>query len=108
MAADILNVQQIVQVLKGNDVVVSAYNPGWDYLGELRQEKELEWTYFSPAIPMNREHSGMRKGHYRLGLDNPVFDAEGQSVLSVEDLAVAIADEVGKPKHIRRRFAAGY
>ena len=88
------------------------YKPGAsaarDYLSELRHETELEWTYFSPAILMNHETSGVRKGHYRLGLDNPVFDAEGKSVLSVEDLAIAIVDEVEHPKHIRQRFTAAY
>jgi uncharacterized protein len=79
-----------------------------DYLRELSQERELEWTYFSPAIFMDQEHSGVRRGHYRLGLDNPVFDAEGKSVLSVEDLAVVVADELEKPKHVRMRFTAGY
>jgi putative NADH-flavin reductase len=79
-----------------------------DYLREIRQEKELEWSYFSPAILMNQEHSGVRRGHYRLGLESPVFDAEGKSVLSVEDLAVVIADELEMPKHVRMRFTAGY
>lgn len=79
-----------------------------DYLREIGQEKGLEWTYFSPAILMNQEHSGVRRGNYRLGLENPVFDAEGNSVLSVEDLAVVIADELEKPKHVRMRFTAGY
>ncbi|HET6256745.1 MAG TPA: NAD(P)H-binding protein [Puia sp.] len=171
VAADILNVEQVARVLKGQDAVVSAYNPGWDdlkiyehyitgaraiaeaarksgvkrliviggagslevapgvqlidtpqfpaefkagasaardYLREISQETELEWTYFSPAILMNHEHSGVRRGHYRLGLDSPVFDEAGKSILSVEDLAVVIADEVENAKHIRRRFTAGY
>jgi putative NADH-flavin reductase len=79
-----------------------------DYLLELKNEKDLEWTFFSPAILMNHEHSGKRLGHYRLGLDNPVFDDKGQSVLSVEDLALAIVDELEHPRHIRQRFTAGY
>jgi putative NADH-flavin reductase len=79
-----------------------------DYLRELNQEKELEWTYFSPAILMGPDHAGVRRGQYRLGLDNPVFDAEGKSDLSVEDLAVVIADELEKPMHVRMRFTAGY
>jgi uncharacterized protein len=79
-----------------------------DYLNDLRGEKELEWTFFSPAILMNHESSGVRKGHYRLGLENPVFDAEGKSVLSVEDLALVIVDELEHPRHIRQRFTAAY
>jgi putative NADH-flavin reductase len=50
----------------------------------------------------------VRRGHYRTGLDHPVVDDEGKSVLSVEDLAIAIADEVEQPKHIRQRFTAAY
>jgi uncharacterized protein len=57
---------------------------------------------------MNQENSGERKGHYRLGLDNPVFDDKGQSVLSVEDLALVIVDELEQPRHIRQRFTAAY
>ena len=79
-----------------------------DYLNEIRQEKELEWTIFCPAILMNPDTSGTRKGHYRSGLDNPVFDKDGKSVLSVEDLAMAVVDELEVPSHIRRRFTAAY
>jgi uncharacterized protein len=79
-----------------------------DYLAIIKKETELEWTYFSPAILMNPGTSGTRKGVYRTGLDQPVFDNNGKSVLSVEDLAVAVVDELEHPKHIRQRFTAGY
>lgn len=79
-----------------------------DYLNDLKREKDLEWTFFSPAIFMNHDSSGVRKGHYRLGLDNPVFDEKGQCVLSVEDLALVIVDELEQPRHIRQRFTAAY
>jgi putative NADH-flavin reductase len=79
-----------------------------DYHKEISQEKELEWTFFSPAILMNHDTSGTRRGHYRLGLDNPVFDDQGKSVLSVEDLALVIVDELEHPKHTRQRFTAAY
>ncbi|HEX9511079.1 MAG TPA: NAD(P)H-binding protein [Puia sp.] len=81
---------------------------GRDYLAILKKEKELDWTYFSPAILMNSGTSGVRKGVYRTGLDQPVFDQQGKSVLSVEDLAVAVVDELEHPKHIRQRFTAAY
>jgi putative NADH-flavin reductase len=79
-----------------------------DYLNEIKKEKELDWVFFSPAILMNHDNSGVRRGHYRLGLDNPVFDEKGQSVLSVEDLALVIVDELEHPKHHQRRFTAAY
>jgi len=88
------------------------YKPGAlgarDYLNILKKEQDLDWTFFSPAIFMSHETSGVRKGHYRTGLDNPVFDEKGQSVLSVEDLAMAIVDEVEKPKFLKKRFTAAY
>lgn len=79
-----------------------------DYLNIIKEEKDLDWTFLSPAFEMHQGTSGTRKGIYRLGLDNPVFDEEGRSVMSVEDLAMVILDELEFPKHIRQRFTAAY
>lgn len=79
-----------------------------DYLNILKKENELDWTYISPAIEMNPGTRHERKGTYRTSVDNPVFDANQRSSISVEDLAVAIVDEVENPKHIRARFTVGY
>jgi putative NADH-flavin reductase len=169
--ADAFNTDEIAEVVKGNDVVVSAYNSGWtnpniyddflkgaqaiqagvkksgvkrmiviggagslyvadgvqlidtpqfpaewkpgalaarEYLNIIKKENDLDWTFFSPAIEMHHGTSGVKKGTYRKGLDNPVFDENGRSILSVEDLAVAIVDEVEKPQHIKQRFTAAY
>jgi hypothetical protein len=88
------------------------YKPGAsgarDYLNIIKQETALDWTFISPAIEMNHATAGVRKGTYRTGLDNPVFDANGRSVLSVEDLALVTVDELEQPKHIRQRFTAAY
>ena len=169
--ADITNTQELANVLKGNDVVISAYNAGWtnpnlyhdflqgaqliqeavkqsgvkrfifiggagslyvapnqqlvdtptfpqewkagalaarDYLNILNNEKDLDWTFVSPAIEMHQGTSGTRKGTYRTGLDNPVFDEHNRSIISVEDLAVAIVDEAEHPKHVKQRFTVAY
>jgi putative NADH-flavin reductase len=79
-----------------------------DYLNVLQEEKELDWTFLSPAIEMHQGTSGERKGTYRKGLDQPVFDANDRSIISVEDTAVAIVDELEQPKHIRQRFTVAY
>ncbi len=163
--------QELAELLKGHDVIISAYNAGWtnpnlyqdfldgsksieaaaeqsgvkrliviggagslyatpgvqlvdtpyfpeeykagatsarDYLNILKENSTLDWTFFSPAIEMNPDTSGERKGTYRTSLDTPVFDEAGRSILSVEDLAVAIADEAENPKHIRQRFTVAY
>jgi uncharacterized protein len=79
-----------------------------DYFNILKEEKELDWVFFSPAIEMHQGTSGERKGHYRLGKNNPIFNEEGRSVLSVEDLALVIVDELENQKHSRERFTAAY
>jgi len=83
-------------------------NAARDYLNDLKNEKELDWVFLSPAIEMNHTTSGIRKGTYRSGLENPIFDGEGRSILSVEDLAVAIVDELEQHNHSRERFTAAY
>ncbi|OOG17092.1 histidine kinase [Sphingobacterium sp. CZ-UAM] len=79
-----------------------------DYLDTIRKENQLDWTMISPAIEMNSHAGGTRTGQYRTGLDNPVFDQEGRSRLSVEDLAVAIVDEIANKQFINKRFTAAY
>ena len=170
-AGDVMDKDVVAALVKGQEAVISAYNPGWsdtniykdylegaqaiqagvkksgvrrfivsggggsleiapgqqlvdqpdfpaefkeassavrDYLNILKKEQELEWTFFSPAIFMSAATSGKRRGVYRTGLDQPVFDKDGKSIISVEDLAVAIVDELEDPKHIRQRFTAAY
>lgn len=171
IAADIFNTDALAEILKGNDVVINAYNPGWtnpniyddfingsksiqeavkksgvkrfitiggagslfvapnlqavdtpdfpkeyytaataarDYLIIIKLEKDLDWAFFSPAFEMHPGINTGRTGKYRLGLENPVFDENQRSILSVEDLAVVIADEVETPKHHQVRFTAAY
>ena len=79
-----------------------------DYLNILSQNKSLDWTFVSPAVEMNKTTSGIRKGLYRTGLDHPVVDQQGRSRISVEDLAMAIVDELENPQFIRRRFTVAY
>lgn len=79
-----------------------------DYLNELKKENELDWTFFSPAILMHHGITDGRTGKYRVGHDNPVFDEKGESRLSVEDLAVAIVDELEQNNFIKKRFTAAY
>ena len=79
-----------------------------DYLNIIKEEQELDWTYVSPAFEMHQGTSGIRTGHYRTDLDHAVFNKEDRSLLSVEDLALVVIDELETPKHIRQRFTAGY
>ncbi|KAF2330091.1 MAG: NAD(P)H-binding protein [Flavobacterium nitrogenifigens] len=83
-------------------------NAARHYLNIIKEEKDLDWAFFSPAFEMHAGTKTGRTGKYRLGLENPVFNDEQRSILSVEDLAVVIADEVETPKHHQVRFTAGY
>lgn len=167
---DVFDTDALAEGLKGTEVVISAYNPGWsnpniyedslkglnsiqqavkaaevprliviggagslyidgkqlvdgpdfpaeikagataarDYLNIIKEETELNWTFFSPAIEMHPGITIGRTGKYRLGTDSPVFNEEGRCVLSVEDLAIVIADELESNKHPKQRFTAAY
>ena len=79
-----------------------------DYLNEIKKNDTLDWTFFSPAIEMHPGTAGVRKGSYRTALDNPVFDEHGRSILSVEDVAVALVDELEQNNFVKQRFTAAY
>jgi hypothetical protein len=79
-----------------------------DFLNILKKDTTLDWTFFSPAIFMHPGITDGRTGKYRIGTDNPVFDSKGESRLSVEDLSIAILEELSKNNFIRKRFTAAY
>ena len=170
VAVDVMSKESLTDAIKGADVVVSAFNPGWsnpniyadslaglesiqhtvkdagvprflviggagslfingqqlvdgpdfpqeikpgatamrDYLNIIKEEKDLQWTFFSPAIEMHQGTKTGRTGKYRLGNDSPVFNDEQRSILSVEDLAVVIADELENKAFPNQRFTAAY
>jgi len=164
--ADVTDAATLTALLKGHDVVVSAFNGGWgdpdiyakhiagskaiaaaakaagvrlieiggagslhapdgsqlvdspefpaaykdgaraarDALTALQQGDWKDWTLVSPPITLA---PGQRTGRYRLGADNPVFDAKGECHISVEDFAVAVLDEAETQKHSGKRFTVG-
>ena len=168
---DVINTMALAELIKGSDIVISAYNAGWtnpdlyneflkgsqsiqeaakqsgvkrllvvggagslfiapgvqvvdtpefpadwkpgalaarDYLSLLQKEDQLDWTFLSPALEMHPGTPRQRTGVYRKGLDKPVFDSDNKSIISVDDLAVAVIAGTEHPKHIRQRFTVGY
>lgn len=167
--ADVSSLEEVAEVCKGADAVISAFNPGWNnpniyketievyltiidgvkkadvhrflmvggagslfiapgvrlmdsgevpenllpgvkalgdfYLDFLKKEKEVDWVFFSPPADMR---PGVRSGRYRLGKDDMIVDAVGNSHISVEDYAAAMIDELEYPKHHQERFTIGY
>jgi uncharacterized protein len=78
---------------------------GAAFLDRLRQEKELNWTFLSPSALFIE---GERTGEFRMGTDQLLTAADGKSWISFADYAVALADEIERPIHVRKRFTVGY
>src|SRR5690606_476376 len=75
------------------------------FLELLKTEPELNWTFLSPAAKLE---PGEKTGRYRIGGDRLLTDAAGESRISTSDLAVALLDEMERPRHNRRRFTVAY
>jgi len=103
-----INGKQLVDSPDFPEAYKSGATAARDYLNKIKENKTLDWTFFSPAIEMNQTTAGTRVGTYRTSLETPVFDENGRSVLSVEDVAVVLVDELEQNNHIRERFTAAY
>lgn len=77
---------------------------GIAFLDQLRQEKELDWTFLSPSAEFG---PGQRTGKFRVGKDSLLVSDQG-SKISYEDYAIALVDEIERPAHSRQRFTVGY
>jgi putative NADH-flavin reductase len=71
----------------------------------LRTVKDVSWTFFSPAMNIQ---PGTRTGKFRIGTEQVVVDVQGRSAISMEDFAVAMLDEIERPRHVNARFTVGY
>jgi putative NADH-flavin reductase len=63
------------------------------------------WTFVSPAALIA---PGDRTGTFRVGGDQFMVDAAGESKISAEDYAVAILDEAEHPQHLNARMSVAY
>ncbi|CAM3413532.1 MULTISPECIES: NAD(P)-dependent oxidoreductase [Yersinia] len=72
---------------------------------KLRAENTLDWTYLSPAALLE---PGKRTGQFRLGTTSLLMNGAAPASISVEDLAVAILDEIENPQFIKAQFTAAY
>ena len=76
-----------------------------EFLEKLRAEQVLDWTFVSPSALLQ---NGERTGKFRIGGDALLVDENGESRISLPDLAIAVADELERSKHSRQRFTVGY
>ncbi|NUT78078.1 NAD(P)-dependent oxidoreductase [Pseudomonas sp. C1C7] len=78
---------------------------GAEFLAQLRQEQDLDWTFLSPSVEFVE---GERTGSFRIGKDDLLVSGEGRSWITFADYAIAILDEIEAPKHSKLRFTVGY
>jgi uncharacterized protein len=69
------------------------------------EAKGLDWTYLSPAAEIA---PGKRTGKYRTTDDKFLVDDNGKSFITFEDYAVAVVDELERPRHVGKRFGVAY
>ncbi|WP_054024698.1 NAD(P)-dependent oxidoreductase [Bacillus sp. FJAT-28004] len=74
-----------------------------EQLEVLRGEKELKWTFFSPAAMFE---PGEKTGKVQLGNDHFLLNASHESKISMEDYAAVLLDEIENPQFLNRRFTA--
>jgi uncharacterized protein len=100
-------------VAPGVTVLASGYLPE-PYVPIARSHEQVlkdlkasgaDWTNFSPA---GLFEPGERTGKFRLGKDDLIADAGGNSRISMEDYAIAAVDELERPQHRGERFTIGY
>ena len=72
-------------------------------LTELRERRDVKWTYISPAGDFQAE--GERTGSYILGGEELTLNSRGESVISYADYAIAMVDEAVNGGHIRQRIS---
>lgn len=72
-------------------------------LSELRERKDVKWTYISPACDFQAE--GERTGKYILGGEELTLNHAGESVISYADYAIAMIDEATNGNHIGERIS---
>lgn len=72
---------------------------------KLRAGSKLDWTVLCPAAMLE---PGKRTGQFRLGTTSLLMNGDAPANISVQDLAVAILNEIEQPQFIKQQFTAAY
>lgn len=72
-------------------------------LAELRERKDVQWTFISPAADFQAE--GERTGEYILAGEELTLNSRGESIISYADYAIAMVDEITKGNHLQQRIS---
>lgn len=63
---------------------------------------DVKWTYISPAADFQAD--GEKTGKYILAGEDFTLNANGESIISYADYAIAMVDEIEKGNHICERI----
>ena len=72
-------------------------------LAELRERKDVAWTFISPAGDFQAD--GERTGKYILAGEELTLNEKGESIISYADYAIAMVDEIVSGSHIQERIS---
>lgn len=101
-----VNPEHTAQVMDGADFP-DMFKPLATHMGqaldELRTRTDVKWTYLSPAV--NFQADGARTGQYLLGGEELLLNAQGESVISYADYAIAMIDEALEGHHMKQRIS---
>lgn len=81
--------------------VVPGARAARDALDAMRSNTTLDWTFLSPPGMLGQ---GERAGAYRVGGEALLMDGERPAGIALQDFALAVADEIEQPRHLRARF----
>jgi uncharacterized protein len=102
-----------LEVAPGVSLIASGYLPA-PYLPianshvkalDVLRKSDVNWTYVAPAAYFE---PGTRTGKFRVGADELITAANGESRISMEDYAIAMVDELEKGTNRRKRVSIGY
>jgi putative NADH-flavin reductase len=72
---------------------------------EVLKKSDVDWTYLAPAAFFE---PGTRTGKFRIGTNELITAANGESRISMEDYAIAMVDELENGGNRRQRVSVGY
>lgn len=101
-----VNAEHTAQVMDGPDFP-DMFKPLASNMGkaltELRERKDVKWTYISPAGDFQAE--GERTGKYLTGGEELILNSRGESIISYADYAIAMVDEAVNGGHDQQRIS---
>jgi len=96
---------QFIETADFPDELVPLAQAHIDAFEVVREADDVEWSYLAPPGIIE---PGERTGEYRTAEGQLVVDDEGDSYITAEDYAIAVADELEDPQFVHTHLGVGY